>query len=217
MIDIAVFADIHGNHSALQACIDYAMGRGITNFLLLGDYVSDCPYPQKTMELIYVLKQYFNTCIIRGNREEYLLNYRKKGGEGWKAGSSSGSLLYTYNNLTDKDFDFFASLQNQGVYEMPGMPKFQYCHGSPENTSEVLIREKRNTKRILAHMNTSLLLHGHVHIQDAYVYRGKKPLAPDLSGFPGLTAGKRSSVYFTETEKHGKKSLFSLSMTGKRY
>ncbi|WP_051594057.1 metallophosphoesterase family protein [Butyrivibrio sp. AE3003] len=174
MMDIAVFADIHGNHSALQACIDYTMERGITNFILLGDYVSDCPYPQKTMELIYVLKQYFNTCIIRGNREEYLLNYKKRGGEGWKAGSSSGSLLYTYNNLTEKDFDFFASLQNQGIYEMPGMPKFQYCHGSPENTSEVLIREKRNTKRILAHMNTSLLLHGHVHIQDAYVYRGKK-------------------------------------------
>lgn len=190
MMDIAVFADIHGNHSALQACIDYAVGRGITNFLLLGDYVSDCPYPQKTMELVYVLKQYFNTCIIRGNREEYLLNYRKAGGEGWKVGSSSGSLLYTYQNLTDKDFNFFASLPNYGIYEMQGMPKFEYCHGSPENTSEVLIREKRNTKRTLAHMETSLLLHGHVHIQDTYVYRGKKAVGPGAIGIPWFHDGK---------------------------
>ena len=109
-LDYAVFSDIHGNHSALQACLDYAVGRGITNFVLLGDYVTDCPNPQKTMELIYVLKQYFNTYIIRGNREDYLLNYRKDGTGRWKKGSASGSLLYTYQNLTDEDFNFFDSL-----------------------------------------------------------------------------------------------------------
>ena len=215
MMDIAVFADIHGNHSALQACIDYTMERGITNFILLGDYVSDCPYPQKTMELVYVLKQYFNTCIIRGNREEYLLNYKKRGGEGWKAGSSSGSLLYTYNNLTDKDFDFFASLQNQGIYEMPGMPKFQYCHGSPENTSEVLIREKRNTKRILAHMNTSLLLHGHVHIQDAYVYRGKKTVGPGSIGIPWFHGGKTQFCILHGNGKTWEEELIQLEYNRK--
>ena len=36
MIDIAVFADIHGNHSALQACIDYAMGEGDNEFPSFG-------------------------------------------------------------------------------------------------------------------------------------------------------------------------------------
>ena len=84
MADFAVFSDIHGNHSALQAAIDYACGRGITNFVLLGDYVTDCPNPQKTLEKIYVLKQYFNTYIIRGNREEYLLNYKNSGEVGWR-------------------------------------------------------------------------------------------------------------------------------------
>ena len=34
MMDVAVFSDIHGNHSALQASIDYAVGKGITNFVL---------------------------------------------------------------------------------------------------------------------------------------------------------------------------------------
>ena len=108
-MDIAVFSDIHSNHSALQACFDYAVGKGITNFILLGDYVSDCPNPQKTMQLIYVMKQYFNCWMIRGNREDYFLNYRKNGLNNWHRGSASGSLLYTYQNLTDRDFNLFDS------------------------------------------------------------------------------------------------------------
>lgn len=190
MTDFAVFSDIHGNHSALQACIDYAMGRGITNFVLLGDYVTDCPNPQKTMEKIYVLKQYFNTYIIRGNREEYLINYRKSGAGNWKKGSASGSLLYTYENLTGKDLDFFESLPNYGIYQQKGFPGFEYCHGSPTNTSELLFREKRNTKRVLSHLKTGVLLHGHNHVQGTYVYRGKKGVNPGSVGIPWYYDGK---------------------------
>ncbi|MBO6241171.1 MAG: metallophosphoesterase family protein [Butyrivibrio sp.] len=190
MMDIAVFSDIHGNHSALQACIDFCMGKGIRRFVLLGDYVTDCPNPQKALEQIYVLKQYFETYIIRGNREEYLLNYRKSGEGNWKKGSASGSLLYTYENLTDKDFKFFESLPNYGIYEQNGIPEFEYCHGSPTDTAELLFREKRNTKKVLSHLKTGVLLHGHNHVQDTYIYRGKKAVNPGSVGIPWYHDGK---------------------------
>jgi predicted phosphodiesterase len=190
MTDYAVFSDIHGNHSALQACIDFCMARGITNFVLLGDYVTDCPYPQKTLEKIYVLKQYFNTLIIRGNREEYLMDYKNSGAGNWRKGSASGSLLYTYENLTGRDFEFFESLPNYGIYQVKGFPGFEYCHGSPVNTSELMFREKRNTKKVLAHLKTEVLLHGHNHIQDTYVYRGKKAVNPGSIGIPWHHGGK---------------------------
>ena len=189
-MDIAVFSDIHGNHTALQACIDYAVGRGITNFLLLGDYVTDCPNPQKTMELIYVLKQYFTTYIIRGNREEYLLNYKKSGAGNWKKGSASGSLLYTYENLSGKDFDFFESLKSYGVYHQKKLPGFEYCHGSPTNISELLYKEKRNTKKVLNHLTEGVLIHGHTHQQGTFVYRGKKAVNPGSVGLPWGYGGK---------------------------
>ncbi len=190
MTDYAVFSDIHGNHSALQACIDFCMARGITNFVLLGDYVTDCPYPQKTLEKIYVLKQYFNTLIIRGNREEYLMDYKNSGAGNWRKGSASGSLLYTYENLTGRDFEFFESLPNYGIYQVKGVPGFEYCHGSPTNTSELMFREKRNTKKVLAHLKTEVLLHGHNHVQDTYVYRGKKAVNPGSVGIPWYYDGK---------------------------
>ncbi len=215
-MDIAVFADVHSNHSALQACIDYCMGKGITNYILLGDFVTDCPDPQKTMELIYVLKQYFNTTIIRGNREEYLLNYRRCGEGNWRKGSASGSLLYTFENLTDKDFAFFESLPNTGVFQQKGIPGFEYCHGSMTDTSELLYKEKRNTKRALTHLNTGVLLHGHTHIQGTYIYRGKKAINPGSVGLPMEYGGKAQFCVLHGTTKSWEEEYVQLEYNRKQ-
>ncbi|MBE5842855.1 MAG: metallophosphoesterase family protein [Butyrivibrio sp.] len=183
-MDIAVFSDIHGNHTALQAVIDYCMGKGITNYILLGDFISDCPNPQKTMELVYVLKQYFTCYIVRGNREEYLLNYKKSGQDNWSKGSGSGNLLYNYELMTDKDFNFFDSLPIYGIWNPKKVAGFEYCHGSPESSSEPIYGEKRNTKRILNKMQTNILLHGHTHVQETFLYRDKKAINPGSVGLP---------------------------------
>ena len=200
-MDIAVLADIHGNHSALQAVIDYCMGHGITHYILLGDYVTDCPNPQKTMELLYVLKQYFKCYIVRGNREEYLLDYRKNGEVGWTKGSGSGSLLYTYEQMTEKDFQFFDSLPIYGINNPKESPGFEYCHGSPAQSSELLFSEKRNTKRIMNQLKTQILLHGHTHIQESFSYRDRKAVNPGALGLP------RNNMQYAEFAiLHGTKS-----------
>ncbi len=183
-MDIAVLADVHSNHSALQACIDYCMGKGITNYILLGDFVTDCPNPQKTMELIYVLKQYFTCYIVRGHREENLLSYRKNGETGWSKGSGSGSLLYTYEQLTDKDLNFFDSLPVYGIWNPKNAPGFEYCHGSPTNVFELLIGNKRSTKRVMNKLKTNLLLHAHTHMQESFAYRDRRTVNPGSIGLP---------------------------------
>ncbi|MBP3199274.1 MAG: metallophosphoesterase family protein [Butyrivibrio sp.] len=215
-MDIAVFSDVHGNYSALQACIDYAVGKGITNFLLLGDYVTDCPYPQKTMELIYVLRKYFTTYIIRGNREEYLLNFRKNKEGNWKKGSASGSLLYTYENLTEKDFEFFENLPTFGSFQEKGISGFEYCHGSPNNVSELLYKEKRNTKKILSHLQSGMLLHGHTHIQGSYIYRGKKAVNPGSIGIPWYYGGKTQFCILHGTGKNWEEEYIQLEYDRKK-
>lgn len=189
-MDIAVFSDIHANHSALQACFDKAVGQGITNFLLLGDYVTDCPNPQKTMEMIYTMQKFFRVWIIRGNREEYLLDYRKRGESGWKKGSASGTLLYTYQNMTSKDLDFFESLPNYAVWKEDGFPAFEYCHGSPASSRELMLGKSRNTRRIVSHLTTDLLLHGHHHEQEMFQYRDKRAVNPGSVGVPWNYGGK---------------------------
>ena len=205
-MDIAVFSDIHSNYIALQTCFEYCITKGITNFLLLGDYVTDCPYPQKTMEILKIMKQHFNCVFIRGNREEYLLNYQKKGEQGWKDGSASGSLLYTYENLTVRDLNFFRTMPIYGAFTNGNYPGFEYCHGSPTDCSELLFRDKRNTRRTLSNLKTDILVHGHNHVQEVYEYRGKKSVNPGSIGIPWYHGGKTQFIImhgdgrFWETE-----------------
>ncbi|WP_026525243.1 metallophosphoesterase family protein [Butyrivibrio sp. MB2005] len=211
-MDIAVLGDVHSNHVALQAVIDYCMGKGITNYILLGDFVADGPNPRKTMELIYVLKQYFTCYIVRGNREDFLLNYRKSGENGWYKGSASGSLLYTYEQLTDKDFDFFESLPIYGIYNPRKLPGFEYCHGSPTGVSEVLFAEKRSLKRVMNKCKTDMLLHAHTHVQESFSYRDRKAVNPGSLGLP------RNSRQFTEFAiLHGSASGFDEELVQIKY
>lgn len=44
----------------------------VEGILFLGDYVSDCPYPEKTMDLIYDARDKYRTWFVRRNREDIL-------------------------------------------------------------------------------------------------------------------------------------------------
>ncbi|MBQ7304946.1 MAG: metallophosphoesterase family protein, partial [Clostridia bacterium] len=50
---IAVLADIHGNHVALERCLAHAEAQGAEAYWFLGDYVGELPCPQRTMEALY--------------------------------------------------------------------------------------------------------------------------------------------------------------------
>ncbi len=67
-MEIAVFSDIHGNYEAFKQCVDLVLGRGIRTFIFLGDYSGEFPYPQKTMGLLYALKEAYTCFFVRGTR-----------------------------------------------------------------------------------------------------------------------------------------------------
>lgn len=189
-MDIAVLSDIHANHVALQACFEYCISKGITNYVLLGDYVTDGPFPEKTMETLYMLRQHFNCTFIRGNREQYLLDFRARGETGWKPGSASGALLYTYEHLTVRDLNFFDSMPIYTEWRQTGYPSFELCHGSPSDVSEILKKDGRNTRKVLSQLKTELLLHGHFHVQESFELRGKRCVNPGSVGIPWYHGGK---------------------------
>ena len=104
---LAILSDIHGNYVAFKACIDYIAQNDFDGVVLLGDYITDCPYPQKTIKLLKQVMKKYKTWAIRGNREQYMIDYHNKDITGLCYGSQTGSLLYTYENLTSADVDFF--------------------------------------------------------------------------------------------------------------
>nr|MCR5740654.1 metallophosphoesterase [Lachnospiraceae bacterium] len=112
---IGVISDIHSNVIAFKNCIRYMEEEKCDEYLFLGDYVSDTPYARETLDQLYDFIKRHPCYLLRGNREEYMLDQRRVLRDGisektWIYNSASGNLLYTYEQLTDDDLDFFESL-----------------------------------------------------------------------------------------------------------
>ena len=192
-IDIAVLSDIHSNHIALEACIDYIEKRNINNLIFLGDYVSNCAYPQKTLELIYKLVQDKKCWFVRGNREELLINHANGADDGWTIPSTvSGSLLYTYSELREKDLQFFRGLNCSDCVEIQGFPKIAFCHGSMDSATEVI--DEINAEKYFKKYQASLILCGHTHVAGCNEYPHGKVVNAGSVGTPVNDTGEAEFV-----------------------
>lgn len=189
---VAVLSDVHSNFQALDACVRHAWSNGASIFVFLGDFISQCPDTRATLDLIYSLRSRYICRFIRGNREEYLLEYRAAGAVGWYDGSASGCLLQTYEQLLEKDFDFFNSLLPCGVLSLPGLPSIRYCHGSPASTREELFPDVDISRRALLDISESLLLCGHTHVQGRLECEGKTIVNPGSVGLPFRQGGGKA-------------------------
>lgn len=170
---LAVIADIHSNYLALEAALAVLERISPDGLILLGDYVSDCPYPQRTMKLLYECRERYPCWFVRGNREDYLLRHRENPQDGWRDGSSTGSLLYTYENLTDADLDFFASMPVSCHIRIHGCPILAACHASPADTREWLKDRPDLLAQYTDETDADLLLCGHTHIAQVTGQNGK--------------------------------------------
>ena len=187
---IAVFSDIHGNYIAFQRCLEYALSQNIKYFFFLGDYLGECPYPERTMKMLYELNEKYHCFFVRGNKEEYWLTYHKSGETGWKDyDSTTGSLLYTYSHLSEKDMAFFSCMPISRTITFSDMPAITICHGSPYKVNEKLLTNKERTLKIIYSMDSSLLLCGHTHIQDCFLYKDKCIANPGSIGVPFQSNG----------------------------
>lgn len=164
---LVVLADIHANHAALEAAADRIDRIAPDGIVLLGDYVTDCPYPRRTMELIYDLHQRYPVYMVRGNREDYLLDHRKAVScgkdDGWTKGSGTGALLYTYSELSAADLDFLAKLPLTAEIALPGCPPITAFHASPYKTKDWIIGNDDKLRDIMKNASSPLLLCGHAH------------------------------------------------------
>lgn len=123
-----IMSDIHGNHIALEACIDDAFekyGNSIKGFIFLGDYSCDYPYSNKVIDLILKLKENYECYCIKGNRESGMVDqfYEKTKNfdgaidlnnaqkiTGWSIDTSMGCPLIDCLRLSKKHLEFLTNL-----------------------------------------------------------------------------------------------------------
>lgn len=202
---LAVLSDIHSNHLALAACLAAAKRRGVSAYIFLGDYISDCAYPQKTLALLYDWAASHDCRFILGNREEYMAAYADGKITGWQNGSATGSLLYTYENLSAKDLAWFRTLANVGCGDFPGHPPFLYCHGAPWQTTGTLPEGSPAATEKLRALPEGCILCGHTHRMGVYLLAGPGPTPKTIAragsvGYPLTTPGQAQMLLLHSTE-----------------
>lgn len=198
---IAILSDIHSNDVALEACINVIEREKVDYIIGLGDYVSDCPNPRNTLKLLTQLKERYETCFIRGNREEYFLDYADGKIDNWTYSSYTGSLLYTYEHLAKEDLDWFGSMSNSTELILPGVEPITLAHGSPFSTRELLDYEQDNTNHCLTNISTEYMIAGHTHRQMIYRYKQKILVNPGSVGVAiGVT--KKAHMAVLEWREH---------------
>ncbi len=179
---VAVLSDIHSNYYALKACYEDAVKCRAEVFIFLGDYVSDLSEPQRTMDLVYEIRSKYPTVCLRGNREEYMLDY-ESGRSSFTRGSKSGSLLFTYEHLRKKDLEFIRGLKISDTIEIEGV-RIEIAHAAMDNDRYYYDSNDGHIADIFLQMKCGYLLTGHSHKQ--YVQRdaGKTIINPGSVGIP---------------------------------
>lgn len=216
-MELAVFSDIHGNFAAFQKCLEYADERNINTFIFLGDYLGEFPYPQKTMDILYSVKNKYNCFFIKGNKEDYWLNRRNGNSVEWKAGTSStGALHYCYSEIKDRDIEFFDSLPICRKIIFEGTETLLACHGSPNRNNEKMLPDNENTKTVVEQCKEKYILCGHTHIQQAIEHEGKIVLNPGSVGTALHGAGRSQFMILRSKNKEWEHEFVSLDYDRER-
>lgn len=175
-------SDIHSNYHAFKACYEDAIKNGVNGFIFLGDYVSDLAEPRECLDLLYKIREKFPTICLRGNRERYMLDC-KNGTVSFSEGSRSGSLLFTYEKLREKDFDFFYSLKSADTVKIDDI-NIQIAHASMNDDRKYFDSNDTGIKTVIDQMEYTYLLTGHSHKQYIYTNSGKTIINPGSVGIP---------------------------------
>lgn len=181
---IIVISDIHSNYAALESAFETVKRINPDGIIFLGDYVTDFPYPQRTMELLYKCQSEYKCWFIKGNREDYLLQHRENPNDGWTYSSSVGSFLYTYENLTEENIDFFGNLPNCLEIKIDDMPVVTACHGSPKSTTENILFNSKAQNKYVKSIKGNILLCGHSHHRKIVPVKDKQIIFCPSLGLP---------------------------------
>ena len=102
-----ILGDIHGNIDALKECIKAFEKNTFDAIIMCGDYVTDFPNGHEVIKEVQALINKYKCYIIKGNRDQYIIDYRK--GKKFNI-KQLKNIEYTYNSLTKGDVDWLESL-----------------------------------------------------------------------------------------------------------
>lgn len=162
---VALFSDIHGNLSALDAVLADIESVGIEELYCLGDLVGYGPDPADVIERIRAS----GIPTIKGNYDEGVGEHRGECGCYYVTdqAKSDGAASYAFTDaaLDEADHAWLAALPGEIRIEHKGV-RILLAHGSPRKINEYLLldREEKQLARLAEQAGADVVCVGHVHI-----------------------------------------------------
>lgn len=170
---LAVISDVHGNLLALEKAFDFIDRINVDGIIWCGDYISDILLSSEVLEFIRLKNEKYKHWMIKGNREDYIIDYHNSTDKDFSRVDVSDSLLFTYKSLSKDDIKYISSLPDEVVVDIKGCPK-------------IYVRHKLNNKT-----NYKYHVFGHVHKQCLFIkddtrFINSGSVGQCCSGSPGL-------------------------------
>lgn len=175
----AVLSDIHGNMTAFECCLKQLESQKIDGFIFCGDYITDIPCYNEVLERIQELEQKYPCYIIRGNREDYIIDYVNKELD-WTIGSNEEPLLWTRFYLSHSNFIYISKLPTTLSFNLHGY--------------SILLT---HSEEQLDTFDVDIVIVGHTHKQEI---KKKENTILVNSGSVGLSCWGETGAYYSVIE-----------------
>lgn len=159
---VAILADIHGNHIALDAVLADLRAQNVDQTVCLGDAIQGGPQPAETVAALRAL-----ACpIVVGNADDWLLTGEDSGAEPITE-QQRAARDWSLARLSDEDRDFIRTFQPTVTLEVAGGTCLLCFHGSPASFDDVILPQTPDAEvvRLLGGSGARFLAGGHTHVQ----------------------------------------------------
>ncbi|MDD2180997.1 MAG: metallophosphoesterase family protein [Bacilli bacterium] len=168
---LAVLSDIHGNLTAIKRCFEFIDNSNIDGLVFCGDYISDIPQSKEILDYIRVKSNEYKTWIVRGNREEYIINYHLSPEKNWTLESNNGAILFAYNSLNEEDINYLKRLPKYEIIDIP-------------NTDKIYLTHRYRDIKYNDDFDYKFVIFGHEHNQLYFSTKGIRFFNPGSAGLP---------------------------------
>lgn len=162
---IALFSDIHGNATALDAVLADIARAGIAERYCLGDLIGYGPDPGGVIERLRT----DGIPVIPGNYDEGVASRRGSCGCHYATSEArvngEHSYRFTDSVLSKADAAWLLALPCEIRVEVAGA-RLLLVHGSPRKINEYLLLDRSNEQlaRLAEDAHADVVCHGHIHI-----------------------------------------------------
>jgi predicted phosphodiesterase len=186
---IALFSDVHGNLTALEAVLADIASAGIAgrNVMCLGDLVGYGPDPAAVVARI----RDAGIRTIRGNYDDGVGNRRGDCGcyYATDAARTDGAASYAFTDaaLSEYDHAWLAALPDSIRFEV-GDVRVLLAHGSPRKINEYLLPDRTDEflARLADEAGADIVCVGHVHIPYHRIVEGEGGRRIDYVSVPSV-------------------------------